>query len=687
MSVQSFKELPALINYADGIIHGYDTVTIDLFDTIFIRRMHDPDMVKPAVARYIAKKAKFLGYQHTWQEVQLLRDRFEKEQRKITGQSYDDQEACYPDYMGRLLQEIFNNRPVDEILKEVTAYELEIEKRIIVPRTNLVEWIKKLYHHDKTILIVSDIYLPAVHLKNLVDHFGLLNFVRDVVSSADTFLAKASGNAFPMLAEKYKLDPERWLHVGDNPISDGLRPTENGIKALLIEDQSEHRRKRIAKIYAGLASVRPFWKGRLIQQLTLPLEAENQSRSGLYIEGYSFFAPLMGAFVQGISEELDKHNISSIYFFAREGLTFKKFWDKAIPMMRPKETLPDSHYLYVSRMALAGASCAYGGIPQTKADIAFFPPGNRDMRDFCRVFSLDIHQLVPIMKKYGIKEDSPVSPIHSHEADTTGAPKNYNYRFRLLIEDPDFQENIKKQTKPKNDALQRYLEKEQFFKYPKVALVDIGWMGTIQRFLYDAIKHREDKPKFHGYLLAASRGVPYPTIEGNQVKGIIYDREHFDFAASTIMYNRDLFEEACRAPHPTMAGYDLSQGEVKLIFRSRDDAIGIAEEEQDRYFSALQEGIIDAAPFYGAALSMMGFTYKDLMPWVRYLLVSKMAFPKTNEFRMLKHKAHVDDIHGNANIPKALQKLQTHLWNEPINIMKWNPFIRLWYYIKKGRPT
>lgn len=687
MEFKKFNTIKQLIDFADPIISNYDTITFDLFDTIFVRRIHDPDMVKPAVARFIVQKASIFGYHWTWEEVQSLRDKYEQEQRADTGKRFDDHEACYPDYMRKVLAQVLKTKMTDDLLEDVTDFELEIEKAMIVPRAELVAWIKKIYTQGKKILILSDIYLPSEHLKQLVDHFGLFPFVNDVVSSADTFLAKASGKAFPRLLEIYSLNVDRWLHIGDNPISDGLRPAENGIRSLVLEDRSEKHRKTIAKMYTVLSKSRPFWKGRLLQQLMLPLEHENQPQSQLYVEGYNFLAPLIGAFVQGVSEKIHKIGIDRIYFFSREGLTFKKFWDGMMPFIYPKEMLPNSRYLYVSRMALAGASCAYQGLPQTKADIAFFPPGNRDMRDFCRVFSLDIKPLLPIMEKHGIREDNPVSPAHSFNVDKSGRPKNFNYRFRLLIEDLDFQIEVKRQTKPYNDALQRYLEQESFFDQKDVALVDIGWMGTIQRFLYDSVRHRDDKPRFHGFLLAASRGMPYPTLADNGVEGVLYDRKNFDFAASVIMYNRDLFEEAFRAPHPTLVGYKLTEDDFELVFRTNHDSIGKAEAIQDNYFAPLQKGIFDAASRFGAAMAISGYSYEELMPWVRYLLVSKLAFPKAREFGLLKHKFHVDDIHGTHKPPKEILKLQKHLWDKSDTMIKWNPFIKLMYYLFKGRPT
>jgi uncharacterized membrane protein len=69
------------------------------------------------------------------------------------------------------------------------------------------------------------------------------------------------------------------------------------------------------------------------------------------------------------------------------------------------------------------------------------------------------------------------------------------------------------------------------------------------------------------------------------------------------------------------------------------------------------------------------------------LLVSKIAFPKAREVEVLKSRAHVDDIHGTHKLSKKIEKSQKHLWDYPVSTLKWNPFIKMIYYLIKNRPV
>lgn len=679
MNVETYYSLDALIRAGRRKSQEKDIISFDLFDTLLVRRIHDPDLVKLPVARYISSLAKQQGLRWSWEKVQELRDTIEQRQRAKTGSEYDDHEACYPIFMANLLQQIFADQYNEQLLSKVTGFELFMENSMLVPRKPFIKWLGELAEAGKRVFIISDMYLPASHLKNLVKHAGMLDLVEDVISSADSFLAKASGLAYPMIAEKYSLQPDNWLHIGDNPHSDGMRAAEAGIDALIIHDPREDQRKSLIKRYYNYSLGKPFWRGRTLQQLMAPLEGENIPQSPLYSDGYNFLGPLVGIFVQKIAEHCLKNNITKVFFLSREGWTFKRYWEKVMPTLYPAKGLPEIEYLYVSRMALAGASCGYQGLTKTNADIAFLPPGNRDFRDLCRIFSLTPERFIPLLHNYGLTAETCLSHIHD------GYDPDNKKRFEEVLEDPLFQEEVKKQTLTANKAMQKYFQDAGLFDHERVAIVDIGWLGTIQRFLYEAIAHRQDCPKCFGYLFGATRGIPYPVSENNSMEGVMYDRDRFDLAGSTIFYARDIFEEACRAPYPTLNGYKLTDEGYELVFRQTDDDIGKAELEQDNYFASLQQGIFESAERFGAAAAMLNYSFDDYKAWVNYVLVNKLAFPTAREVARVRHKHHLDDFHGQKKPKADFAKGAVALWDRSQLQLRFNPIIRAKHFFRHLR--
>ena len=80
-----FYSLEKLIQAGDKIAADCTAVSFDLFDTLFVRRVHDPDMLKLPVARFVAATARARGLNWSAAKVQKLRDQFEGEQRRETG--------------------------------------------------------------------------------------------------------------------------------------------------------------------------------------------------------------------------------------------------------------------------------------------------------------------------------------------------------------------------------------------------------------------------------------------------------------------------------------------------------------------------------------------------------------------------------------------------------------------------
>lgn len=640
----------SLVRRGRALAGDVDTVSFDMFDTLLVRRTHNPDLVKLPVARFISHLARQQDLDWDWRMVQELRDEKEAAMRVRTGETYVDHEACYPVFMAETLEHIFGETADPSLLARVTDYEMAMENTMLVPRAEVVAWLRELAAAGKRVFVISDIYLPATLLEQLLAHAGILEHVEKVYSSADSFLAKASGRAYPYVAAHEELLPARWLHVGDNPISDGFRPGELGVRSLLLQDPEEFRRRAIAARHYFYGLRRPFWRGRAIQQLMAPLEAENQPQSPLYREGYNFLGPIIAMFIHYVAERCREKNIRKLFFLSREGWMFKQVWERMMPVLYPDGRLPEIEYLYVSRQALAGASCAHEGMTQAKADIVFLPAGNRCFRDVCRVFSLEPEAMAPHLERHGLDLDSVLSPAHD------GFHIDHRRAFEKLIRDPVYQEAVKTQSRTANDALQKYLESLGFFDQPDVALVDVGWLGTIQRFFHGAISHREDRPVLHGMLLGASRGIPYPTTTDNYIEGFIFDRDRFDFAASAILYARDLFEEACRAPYPTLNAYALDdEGGHRLVFRTMDDAIGKGEQKQDEFYADLQQGVLDAASRFAGASGLITQGTAGYRPWINYLLVSKLAFPRRREINRIRHLHHLDDFHG-ASQPKKRRR-------------------------------
>ena len=86
-------------------------------------------------------------------------------------------------------------------------------------------------------------------------------------------------------------------------------------------------RKSLARRYYNYSLGQPFYRGRFLQQMMLPLEAENVPQHPLYVKGFNVLSPLLSAFVHGVAERCLQAKIKRIYFFSREGWLFERIWN------------------------------------------------------------------------------------------------------------------------------------------------------------------------------------------------------------------------------------------------------------------------------------------------------------------------------------------------------------------------
>lgn len=676
-TLKTFYNTKSLRKHVLQTYQNYDLISFDFFDTLVIRRVADPDTVKAPVARFAGDLAERAGIKCPPSVFQEARDRAEQTQRARNASKYPDAEASYREFMTEALSRFFKEPDAAQAAFDAVAgFEMDIEKSVIVPRQEMVDTIKTLHNAGKKIIILTDIYLTSDYIRELADHAGISKYVSDIVSSADSFHAKASGAAFRILLEKYNIAPEKWMHIGDNPVSDGARPASSGIQSLVLRDTREKHRKAVYRRYAGLAETSRFWRGRLLEQLMLPLEQENTETDHRYRLGYSFFGFLISAFALRIIERTRELGVKRVFFFSREGFIFLNIWKNIAPCFFKNSDMPDARYLHVSRTALAGPACARNGLTHTNAHLALLPAGNRNMRDLCRVFGLDIEPLKPFLKKHDLDENTPLNSILPEWK------PEYRNRLDSLLSDSEARKVIRGQTAEQGRLLEKYLEQEGFFGEDKVIVVDMGWLGTIQRFLSEATGHRPDKPDIHGLVFAASRGIPFPTGPGNTLEGCIFDRDNmFDSAAGCVNCALDLFEEACRAPHAGVIGYKENNDLAEPVLRKDNDPEREREKEQDKYYAKLQQGMLDASVRFAAALKITGYTFADISPWINHLMAMHLAFPKTQEIKTLKYLHHLDDFGGKHAAPLKTRLRQTRLWSMSPSVIQYIPFTRMFFFL------
>ena len=213
-----------------------DVVSFDIFDTLFIRLVADPEDVFDLVGQ----KHHLFGFREARKaaQAQAFQVMIREGRQEIT---LDGIYAC--------LQDV--GVPADLLM----ASEIEIELAVLRPNPECLALLDRARSGRKRIALISDMYLPEKMLADLCARHGVTYDALFV--SADRQATKRDhGALYKLVADDFGLAPGRILHIGDNPLADIQRGQESGVATLLYRpDQAIHAPREAALYSAVVAGV------------------------------------------------------------------------------------------------------------------------------------------------------------------------------------------------------------------------------------------------------------------------------------------------------------------------------------------------------------------------------------------------------------------------------------------------
>lgn len=214
--------------------------------------------------------------------------------------------------------------PVDALF----AMEVATERRLLSPRTGVLSALAPLKARGKHLVALSDMYLDATTLRDVLptEVSALFN---GCYVSCETGLRKDEGSVWPALAQRERIAPEAWLHIGDNEHADIQQPHWQGMltpvhvlrAAALLDVVPALRRLRttpdapwpeqlrlglIANHFSAIADIEPeaFHGAPVISPRTL---------------GYVVIGPMVLDYLIWLSRLAIGTGVQTLLFLSREG--------------------------------------------------------------------------------------------------------------------------------------------------------------------------------------------------------------------------------------------------------------------------------------------------------------------------------------------------------------------------------
>lgn len=609
-------------------LQGVRLISLDIFDTVLGRYVGDPEEVQRAVCRAVSQRTG-IDAETVWQ----ARQHVEQALRAEAIQAGFDHECRYSSLLARWVAALEKEEEHHYALKHfILQTELDLEAATLYVKHDaqiFMAWVKE---QNLPIIAMSDMYLDGELLCELLRRKGIVDYFSFVYVSADFKLGKYSGRLFEKMLQVNGLEGKDVVHIGDNPVSDRRMACRVGIQGIWLYEKAELRRRERQTLSAQMAQRGGIWVGRHFFECvaTRMQQQDNlQPRSFFFRYGREVLGPAFSVFMQGLQERLQQQAaaeqpIEKLLFVARDGFLFERLY-------RTTAGRIPSEYVYLSRRVITAAATAEG-LSWEQTIVAFYNPKQHGLESVCKVYGLPQETLQPLAQQHGFEDFA--APIHQWD----------DVRLHNFLNDQRVQTIIRREGQKHRALLQRYLEQVGFFAHQRVALVDIGWNGTVQKFLKQAFGQRADFPVLHGYYFAFVPKLYADFGENNVCEGIVHDSRRGNACERIPAEFEEIFEQGARSFEATTIAYREENGRVVPVLKADSAPDRQAELACNPLVAQMQQGIMHHWEHFNAVQQLTGYSSQQLLPYVHGLLERAVVYPTSEETGELTQLVHTEDF-------------------------------------------
>lgn len=476
-------------------IEQFDCISFDLFDTLLKR-----DVEKPIdVFMFMEKNLGISGF---------CKERVRAEQHARNTKSGEV-----------TIEEIYKHVAISGVDSE---YLIAQEKKYEISLSYRNEDIYNVYQEcikTKNVILVSDMYLDRQTIEKILKKNEIFGYSRLYISN-EINLTKADGGLYDFVLKDMKISRKHILHIGNSFKADYLSAKKRGIASVKVATYMP----RTLRDYRNLLGGDNFnWN-------TLNAYVNNHTPGNSdYIDfGYERFGPLLYGFTKWLFEEIQQAKANTVFFLARDGFIMQK----AYKLLKYDSVIP-SVYFEASRRSLRVPSYTQSmGYNDFLKELTV--PNMTSLTQIFDSLGLDIGEYHDLIKRYNFMPET----MFKRDA------LKFNEEFKRLY--LEIEEDIKENANRERRNLVAYLRKYDFSK--KIAIVDIGWGGSMQRYLEKTLDELGVEHDIVGFYFGLTQKA-YINLGENNLKAKAYlfdclnDPESFDMERPFVGLFETLFLE------------------------------------------------------------------------------------------------------------------------------------------------
>lgn len=613
-------------------------VSFDVFDTLLARCIEPPEALHERLAQLVS--ARLLS--HSPEQVLAARRAAEHTLRQEMLQQGRDHECHFDALVQRWATQLVGQR--DMLLEAfIHTQERRLEMLALQAKPGaraLLTWLRT---QQVRVIAVSDMYLSHDHLCALLSSCGLGDGIDRVYVSSEFGWGKYSGRLHQHVLQLEGLAAAQMVHVGDNVVSDMRAPLRLGIESVFLDEKAQRRRRRRQALSARMARLGGMWSGRYFFEAVAQRQQSSSATSSATVAqeeaffhhyGRDVLGPAFATFTLALTEKIAQQRPEKIFFLARDGYLFMRLYERWCALQPAPATgpaWPSAVYVHASRRVVAMASMAEG-LSHAQALVALYNPKQQGLLSILKTFGLVAADFQDLAQVHGLSDMA--APLHDW----------HDTRLHAFLADERVQERIRPVGQAARAHLQAYFEQQGFFTCTRAALVDIGWNGTIQKFLFDSFGQRLDYPQVYGWYFAFVAAMHGDCGMGDRIEGLMLDVRRGNPYERSPMDFEEIFEQAARSAQGTTLGYQEDNGRIVPRLKDDDTPDRCGELTCNPLIAQLQAGVLEHLEHFYALHELSGYRAEQLKPYVHALLERAVVYPTPEEVAHIGQLVHTEDF-------------------------------------------
>ena len=485
----------------------------DVFDTVAMRRGGGPDSVLWLTARELLKS----GLTKVPPIV------FAKLRRQAEARLY----ARKGSGPGTTIEEIYEElATVGAIVRNGPAQAVEVENRVELEQCVSVPGMRERLDAARQaggVVFVSDMYLRESTVRAILDKCGVLMPKDRIYVSSEVKLWKKDGRLFEYALSSIGASRDEVRHFGNDRCSDISGAKKAGVAAEFLSEANLNCREEFwdkqGPDSCGLGSA----LAGASRSVRIKGKRNGCSNCELVEVAASVAAPTLIVFVLWVLQKAKADGVKKLFFLARDGQILLKV---AEILARRCGIKLEVEYLHASRQSWFLASLY--AVEEKPFNWVLRSARSLTIQEFFAVIGLDADEANRV-------------PVR-HRLDVIAMENGqWTEQGSALLEDQLFREYIVQIAEGRRRVLRQYFAEKGIVEGADIALVDLGWSGSIQR-MGQAISGLSTLPAY--YLGLRSADSPQGAVA--------YLNSLFQPHLESVV---PLIEGFCFADHPSVVGF------------------------------------------------------------------------------------------------------------------------------------